>query len=247
MSTASYYASNTRPRRYSAALIALAIELLIALALLSLGAYQLNKPKVEPKLQVFDVRPQASAKKSAAREHSRHVERDVSVAQPTAPPPPVRPTRAQPVKLGPEVIQLDHDQFAKTDIGKIPAHPEDGDDADSAGSGNGKAAYGPGQGPGGQPIFDVAWYRRPTDAELGIYLPHGAPPGGYALIACRMIENYHVENCQAIGESPPGSGLGRAMRQAAWQFLVRPPRVGNKVKLGGWVRIRIDFGDKSDE
>lgn len=246
MSAASYHSSNDRPRRYGAALVALLIELLIALALLSLGAYQLTKPKVAQKLEVFDVRPQASAQKATARAHAKQTKTDVSVARSVAPPPPIKPSRPKPITLGPEVIQLDHDEFAKADIGKLPAHPEDGEDSASAGSGKGKAAYGPGEGPGGEPIYDVAWYRRPTDAELNGYLPHGAPPGGYALIACRMIDNYQVENCRALSESPVGSGLARAMRQAAWQFRVRPPRVGNKVQLGGWVRIRIDFGGKDE-
>ena len=44
-----------------------------------------------------------------------------------------------------------------------------------------------------------------------------------------------------MGESPMGSGFGRAVRLAAWQFLVLPPRVDGKVMVGSWVRIRIDY------
>ena len=61
------------------------------------------------------------------------------------------------------------------------------------------------------------------------------------MIACKTVANFHVENCQSIGESPLGSGLGRDMRLAAWQFLVRPPRRGGKPLIGSWVSIRIDF------
>jgi hypothetical protein len=56
-----------------------------------------------------------------------------------------------------------------------------------------------------------------------------------------MIENYRVENCQVLGETPRGTSLAQALRRAAWQFLVRPPRINNKPQLGVWVRIRFDF------
>jgi protein TonB len=61
------------------------------------------------------------------------------------------------------------------------------------------------------------------------------------MIACKTIEHYHVENCQELDESPPGSGLARALRQAAWQFLVRPVRVDGHVMIGSWVRIKFTF------
>lgn len=82
---------------------------------------------------------------------------------------------------------------------------------------------------------------RPTDAELRTYVPAHAPRGGWGLIACRTAERYRVEDCYTIGESPLGSGFAKAVRDAAWQFMVLPPRVNGRPMVGSWVRIRIDY------
>jgi protein TonB len=38
------------------------------------------------------------------------------------------------------------------------------------------------------------------------------------------------------------TGFAKALRLAAWQFLVKHPRIDNKPQLGVRVRIRFNFG-----
>jgi len=164
-------------------------------------------------------------------------------AAPKAPLPPapsVKPTPAVP-PAAPPFMTMSRDDFAAADIGKMASQRGGGG---TGGAGTGKV-YGPGDGPGGAQIFDVDWYRHPTDAELSPYLPANRPTKGWGMVACRMIEHYHVENCQPIGESPIGSGFAKAVRLAAWQFLVKPPSINGKPQLGTWVRIRIDYSQRS--
>jgi hypothetical protein len=232
-------------RRAAAIIIALAIEALLIIAILSLGMRSLSQPKPGPTLSAFNI--SAATKTSAAAQSKPVAENTDKVAVPTQPiPPPLLPSTNK-LKLPPppppgDYIKVSKSDFDAMDISKLPGNGSSGANA-GAGKG-GRGMMGPGEGPGGEQLYPVAWYREPTDAELGPYLKEAKriPPGAWAEIACRMIEHYHVENCRPLGESPRGSGLARALRLASWQFLVKPPREGNKVLLGTWVRIRFDFG-----
>ena len=97
-----------------------------------------------------------------------------------------------------------------------------------------------GQGPNGEALYNAEWAREPTDAELGGYLPKNAPDGA-GLIMCKTIPENRVDDCIELGNDPPGSHLASAVRQAAWQFRVRPPRKNGVPMIGAWVRIRIDY------
>jgi periplasmic protein TonB len=97
-----------------------------------------------------------------------------------------------------------------------------------------------GTAPGGQPMYAATWYREPSDDELSGYLSTAKGPG-WALITCRTVADFRVEDCVGLDEYPENSNLLRAVLAAAWQFRVRPPRVGGVSRVGDWVRIRIEY------
>jgi len=134
-----------------------------------------------------------------------------------------------------DMIELTPEEYAEADIGKMPQSAPDS----GAGRGAGDSPE-VGRGPSGQILYAAEWRRPPTDTELAGYLPPNAPEG-YGLIACRTVPNYRVEDCVELENYPRGSRLAGAVRQAAWQFQVRPPRINGREMVGEWVRIRIDY------
>ena len=244
-------ASDPRPlllrRRATALTLTIAAHILLVLLLLRLAPPLPPQPPAEAAPKTFQLLPESQpAPKPAPR--SRTVVKIKRASSAAARPTPARPPAAKPptpaAKVPWAVMPLD---LASNDISKVPSHADDAATSGAGNTGTGKdsaSAYGPGEGPGGERLYDAEWYREPTNAELSFYLPPGAPPVGWALIACRTIAQYHVDDCRALGESPLGSGLSRAMRQAAWQFRVLPPRIGGRAMIGAWVRIRIDFTER---
>lgn len=233
--------ASIRSRATSFAL-ALVLEILVVIGLLTLSPH-LAPPAPKEKEKTFSIAPDANleAKKNPSPRAVSRKKQAAGGASP-APPSPTPPAAPEPTPVNPWLNE--GDLFHAADISKLPTTR--GNDAPGAGdTGAGKdsgSAYGPGEGPGGERLYHAEWYREPTDAELSTYLPSsGVPYGSWAMIACKTIADYHVENCRQLGESPVGSGLARSMRLAAWQFRVRPPRIGGKPLIGAWVRIRIDF------
>jgi hypothetical protein len=230
-------------QRFFALVITLAVEALFVLALLTLG-WQSEQRIKRPSIAAFNVEPEEAAKPETHSNKSRDADTKAppKVSQPprTQPiPPPLLPSKNQ-LRLPPQskdFIKVSKEDFAAMDISKFPA----GGGAVSKGAAG--PPMGPGEGPGGAPLYNAEWVREPSDAELSPYLNEAKsrPAGGWAMIACQTVERNRVENCQNLGESPAGSGLAKALRLAAWQFLVRAPRIGNKPQLGVWVRIRFDF------
>lgn len=233
-------------RRVTSFVLALAVEIALIAFLILFGPQFTPFKKDANRTVSFSTLPDAEKDAANSPDH-----KDAAKSKPSAvngaatpnpaeplPPPPIIPPDAQTKPNGfAGVLPID---LGAKDISKLKSSGDDDGDADSKGA-DSKLAYGPGLGPGGMPLYRAEWYREPSNAELNGYLKSPPPNGGWALIACRTIENYHVDNCRTLGESPPGSGLARDMRLAAWQFLVRPPRRGGKALVGSWVSIRIDF------
>ena len=175
----------------------------------------------------------------------------VAMPEPKPPPPPAPPAPSQPSEPPVYIIPLTRSELAAADIGRMPSRgaPTNGSGSGESGSSIGRESgdAGPGRGPNGEPLYNADWQRRPTRAELAFYMPRNAPPAGWGMIACQTVAGYRVEDCRIIAESPVGSGLARAVQQAAWQFRVLPPRIGGKALVGTWVRIRIDYTQEGPE
>lgn len=226
-------------RRAAALLFVLAVHVLMGLVLLTIGPPEWRKAGGISALKVFNVLPEKAPEKPAPSPQPKRREEGAK-PRPTVI---VKAPNPDPPKLfGTEL-------FEAVDITKLPNRRDELVAAEGTGdTGEGKdseTAFGPGGGPNGEKLYNAEWEREPTHAQMAYYMPpRGAPPGAWAIIACRTVDKFRVEDCAELGETPPGSGLARAVREASWQFRVRPPRVGGRLLVGAWVRIRFDFTEK---
>lgn len=226
--------------RVASFVLALVTSALVFVIMIRMGAFtQFGEPG-GARLVAIDLGTEADkGAKDSAQPEKAEQKSDSATAKPkTAPVVPPRVPIPGKVQWPEGFIELSSKDYAAADITKMKRGSGSGDAGTAGGSAGGEGA---GEGPGGVRLYNAQWYREPTDAEMAPYMPRNRMPGEWAMIACRTIEKYHVEDCQELGESPPGSGLARALRQASWQFLVRPPRVNGKSQVGEWVRIRFDF------
>jgi protein TonB len=237
------YRSAPASQRLTAVALALLVEALLVLAVLSLGLGSKPTPKpVAPNLVSVDIRSAKEETPETAKPKTGEVRQ--TIQQPRQLAQPVAAIPATPPKA-PAFILPSNNQLATLDISKLPRTP-------SGSPAPGKAIMGPanfsvpgdskrvGTAPNGQPMYAASWYREPYDSELSGYLSTADGPG-WALITCRTAPNFRVEDCVGLDEYPTGSRMLRAVLAAAWQFEVRPPRVGGVAKVGDWVRIRIDY------
>lgn len=239
-------------RRGAALILALLIELLLALLLFFL-APPMPGLKKGNSTNVFGIEASKGEdspdKKPAEKQQKKASRAQKSQAQTQPPPPPIpSPITTPPAPVGPPTfMKLSRNDYQQGDISKVPTHPSDADasDSDSADAGGGGGAgdtpTAGRKGRHGETLYVAEWYREPRNAELQPYINENrARYPGFGLVACRTVARYHVEDCYELDETR-GTGFAGSVRQAAFQFLVRPPRVGKKVMVGEWVAIRIDY------
>jgi protein TonB len=219
-------------RRASGLALALAVNLLLLLVLLGIGKFSpVAQNPSRPLVVDLVSEPHAPSSESKAAAH-RSKPRAQSRALPKPPPIvlPTKPTITPPAKPKSQPwIEMTNDELADGDISNLPKGEPGAGDSEIVG-----------RAPNGDVLYAAEWARRPTDAELGGYLPKNAPDGA-GIIACKTIPGERVDDCLEIGNDPPGSHLASAVRQAAWQFRVRPPRKNGRPLIGSWVQIRIDY------
>ena len=229
------FAQTERGRRAIGIALALTFEALLLLMLLAMGMS--NEPEPVPMAEVatFDV-SDAPASEAPPEAEPEELPSALEPEPRPAPEPQAQPSAAPAPPPPAAVIPR-----------PVPAAPA----RESAPPAN-APVYGPpapanrprdsarvGTAPNGQPLYAAAWHRRPRDDELRGYLSTADP--GYAVIACRTVPDYRVEDCVLESEWPGGSQMGRAVLAMAWQFRIRPPMLGGRYQVGEWVRIRITY------
>ncbi len=215
--------------------LALAVNLALLFVLMGLGVIPPPGQKISRGF-VVDLVPESRSSPAAHEQAQTHREKLRAEKPLPKPPPiilPVKPTISTPPPAPkaptPSWIEMSSTDMAAADISKIPA----------GGSGSAGDSEAVGRGPNGEVLYNAEWARRPTDAEIGGYWPRNAT--GWGLVACKTVPGNRVEDCVELDQSPRGSHLASAVRQAAWQFRVRPPRKNGRAMIGAWVRILIEI------
>ena len=227
--------------KLTGAVMAIVLEALLLLALLTVGEMQLNPHKDVPmSAVVFDSRDHSETPhQPEPKPATKSARATPQLTQPRSTP----QAQIAPVQPPAAIIPVSPQQMRSFDISNLPKRP-------NAPAGPIGPAYTPafgdskqvGTAPNGAPMYAAAWYREPSHQELAGYLSTAEGPG-WGLITCKTVADYRVEDCVGLDEYPEGSHMLRAILAAAWQFRVRPPRVGGVSQIGDWVRIRITYED----
>ncbi len=242
---ASLWPSGRARRRAMGVLFALLLEALVLLVLLTFSPIFTRKH--ESTLIAFGIEQgKGEQNKASQREKAKQQpqKKQVKSKQPQQKQQPDMPKPLDDSALPPSIIRLSRNDFAASDISHMQ-HAAGGatsqQEADAE-TGESDSEIAHGHGPHGEILYRAEWYRHPTQTELSAYITDRMRGlEGTGIIECRTIPDFKVDDCQILDDSPPGSGFGYAVLQAAWQFRVRPPRVGGKLLVGKWVAIEIDY------
>lgn len=240
-------------RRLGALAATLAVEILIIALLLTLGW---GLTSAGPEAQITTISAESFAAEDDADEASEPAPSEAPQAAPAETEPVERPFEIQPpVEQRPAIELPSRVPILREDFNLPPAPTAPPPSRPPSASAAPSQAYGPqdtgpqtgsmdsqrvGTAPNGEPMYAARWYREPTQQQMAGYLSTADAPSS-ALIVCRTVPNYFVEDCELLGESPRGSQIGRAALAAAWQFRVRPAVIAGRSQVGSWVRIRIDY------
>lgn len=219
--------------------VALALEALLLLALLTLG----RSVEPPPEAQLTEVSLEAS---DMAEPEADEPAPEDSPPRPTerTPPQPVETTAPE---VAPAPVPVSRIPLPTAPPAPPPAEPPPATPRAVIRD----QAYGPpntgaprssdservGTAPDGSPLYRAEWYREPGAEFFGFF---SAASPGWGLMACRTIANFYVADCVPLGETP-GSRLNRSMLAGSGVLRVRPPRLGGRSLVGSWVRIRIDY------
>lgn len=219
-------------RRLSGAALTLAIELLLALLVLGLGTATVIPMHDAGGPVMINVGPEHhNQAQAAARQSPRAASKPQVAHPPVLPPHPIPTARSVPAPPPTKLVPMSSADMAAADISKLGSNAPGGAPGDSEAVGTG---------PNGETLYAAEWARHPTSTELGGYLPPN-PQDGYGRVACKTVPDNRVDDCIELESAPLSSRLARAVRLAAWQFRVRPPRKNGRPMIGQWVVIQIDY------
>lgn len=239
-------------RRAGGLLLAVLLELALLLLLLTLGRSGDAPRGRGDALTTVDLSPETPAEAPAPRPEQTAQPSPQTATAPADLPPRPSPLRPDAAPIPRPAITLPvpgprpapAPAPAPADPGKARAVIRDDMGGPMGPPNTGRSSSGDsevvGSGPNGEPVYRARWQREPYDNELRGYLSTASGPG-WALINCRTVPQYRVEDCVLVDEYPEGGGMGRAVLAAAWQFKVRPPQVRGQLQVGAWVRIRISY------
>ena len=219
-------------RRASGLALAVGVNLLLLFVLLGIGKFEAGKHQPSNAIVVELLRGSRSAPQATEAKAEPRTTPAPPKSTPLLKQPPIvlpsKPTIVQPRSQ--PWVEMSKADMAAADIGNLRR----------SGGGESGDSEEVGRAPNGDVLYAAEWARHPTDAELSGYLPRNAPDGS-GLVACKTLPDNRVDDCVELENHPAGSHLASAVRQAAWQFRVRPPRKNGRPLIGSWVRIQIDY------